>query len=145
MTLTSHGHHVVGTIDTDEDPDAVRARCGGPKLCRECAQESVRIMVEKFKSASAEGDKLLAVEKEADNTMYEKQGVYSRLRVNGGASGPGILTVEMLKIILKDVPDNAELQINTTMSDWVLSASWDAEESFSDPYSPSRLDQDQKY
>lgn len=36
MTLTPHGHHIPGSSTDDEDPNAVKARCGGPSNCKVC-------------------------------------------------------------------------------------------------------------
>ncbi|ASR80127.1 hypothetical protein PQB77_gp68 [Arthrobacter phage Correa] len=40
MTFTSHGHHIPGTVDTDELPGTSRARCGGPNMCAICRRDS---------------------------------------------------------------------------------------------------------
>lgn len=49
MTLTSHGHHIVGTPLTDEpNPLPPKARCGGFMLCRICMDEGVRATEKKL-------------------------------------------------------------------------------------------------
>lgn len=39
MTFTSHGHHIVDTHPDDPAP-SVKARCGGPAICKVCAKEA---------------------------------------------------------------------------------------------------------
>lgn len=44
MTLTRHGHHIPMTIDSDEPPHTPLARCGGPRLCTQCKNESALLL-----------------------------------------------------------------------------------------------------
>lgn len=39
MTFTSHGHHIPFTTLGNERPQSV-ARCGGPRLCKQCTTEA---------------------------------------------------------------------------------------------------------
>jgi hypothetical protein len=54
VTYTSHGHHIAGTITSDEFGQIPRARCGGPILCSVCAKDanSVALALEQGKDAS---------------------------------------------------------------------------------------------
>ena len=39
MSYTSHGHPIPGSMAVEKGPLPVRARCGGPSMCRKCNAE----------------------------------------------------------------------------------------------------------
>ena len=39
MAYTTHGHHIPGTILEGPEP-SLRARCGGPGLCKVCSEQA---------------------------------------------------------------------------------------------------------
>ena len=45
MTLTSHGHHIPGTPDTDEDIVHDKIRCGGISVCKTCREEVAGVQI----------------------------------------------------------------------------------------------------
>jgi hypothetical protein len=44
VTYTSHGHHIPGTITSDEHGQIPRARCGGTVICSVCAKDANAIV-----------------------------------------------------------------------------------------------------
>jgi hypothetical protein len=40
---TKHGHHIPGTIP-DGNPPALKARCGGTRMCRICQDEAAKFL-----------------------------------------------------------------------------------------------------
>lgn len=40
MTRTRHGHHIRGTVLDDDIPVNI-ARCGGPSMCKQCAEDVI--------------------------------------------------------------------------------------------------------
>lgn len=46
---TTHGHQIVGTTAEKSRPSRV-ARCGGPRLCKQCALEVIAAMTDLVKS-----------------------------------------------------------------------------------------------
>lgn len=49
---TSHGYHIPGTTIEDEVRPPVH-RCGGPRLCKVCAIESVNVLSEELSKCNA--------------------------------------------------------------------------------------------
>lgn len=43
MAYTGHGHHIPGSVDSGTPPKQV-ARCGGPKLCTQCAKDASKAL-----------------------------------------------------------------------------------------------------
>lgn len=50
MAYTRHGHQIIGTTVLFSRPAQVM-RCGGPKLCKECALDQARVTGESVKAA----------------------------------------------------------------------------------------------
>lgn len=40
MAWTKHGHHISGSVLSDDDLPIARMRCGGPGLCNACSKEA---------------------------------------------------------------------------------------------------------
>lgn len=45
---TSHGHHIPGTDTKSDEPRPPVHRCGGPRLCKTCAVESINVLSEEL-------------------------------------------------------------------------------------------------
>lgn len=48
MVYTSHGHHIKGTILSDEPKPPIVVRCGGPGMCSKCSSEALVAVVETY-------------------------------------------------------------------------------------------------
>jgi hypothetical protein len=112
MTLTRHGHHIRGTVDTDEPTHGVnKARCGGPGLCTNCSREAA-----------------FALNKLA-NESKEEPAVSADMTMSGSAQGNGPLTVKHMRDILAGLPDEAVLTGHAGSSQmdgdtWYFQARW---------------------
>lgn len=79
---TQHGHHIPGTVLEDRPQGLMTARCGGVKICKDCAIDATKALTPEVREIVEEANKPQKVyyTKEAVDKLYEvlnKSGLFN--------------------------------------------------------------------